>query len=92
MCVWIRTGLSCSYVTLCMFSGQSKYCKITNVSIIVLGIYTCGTSVLFWWLYKLMYGLCNGKEKDSFQGMHVHMYIYIIYTLSSLLFYLYMYV
>ena len=29
-----------------------NYYKITNVSIFVLGIYTCGISVLLWWMYK----------------------------------------
>ena len=31
---------------------SDNYYKITNISIFVLGIYTCGISVLLWWMYK----------------------------------------
>ena len=36
---------------MCMYFSDD-YCKIINVSIFVLGIYTCGISVLLWWMYK----------------------------------------
>ena len=44
-----------TYTMLCIYiliSDDDEYCKIVHVSIIVLGIYTFGTSLLLWWLYK----------------------------------------
>ena len=38
------------FIHLYVFSDD--YHKITKVSIFVLGIYTCGISVLLWWMYK----------------------------------------
>ena len=57
----------CTYIS---SPGEDKYQKITNVSIIVLGIYTCGISVLLWALYK---GLCSTREKYtcSMEGMYI---------------------
>ena len=34
------------------YLDDDKQCRIVHVSIIVLAIYTFGTSLLFWWLYK----------------------------------------
>ena len=47
-----------------------KYLKITNVSIFVLGIYTCGTSVLLWWSYKGIAECCSSKKKYSCEGTY----------------------
>ena len=46
--------------------------KTAHYSIIVLGILTCGTSVLLWWLYK---ACCGSKEKYNVEGKYVHVYI-----------------
>ena len=64
-----------------MFAFLDKYCKITNVSIFVLGIYTCGTSVLLWWLYKGIAEICGTRKKHSFKGICVHtVATYILYV------------
>ena len=47
-----------------------KYHKITNVSIFVLGIYTCSTSVLLWWMYKGITEYCSSKKKYRFEGTY----------------------
>ena len=47
--------------------------KTAHYSIIVLGILTCGTSVILWWLYK---EFCGSKEKYKVEGKYVHTYIY----------------
>ena len=66
---------------ICLFYFLDKYCKITNVSIFVLGIYTCGTSVLLWWLYKGIAEICGTRKKHSFDGMCVHTYyVCIVHT------------
>lgn len=59
------------FTTLCVSSpGEDKYQKITNVSIIVLGVYTCGIAVLLWALYK---GLCSSREKYTcnLEGIYI---------------------
>ena len=55
-----------------------KYVRITNVSIIVLGIYTCGTSVLLWWLYKGITKCCSNNKKISLEGTYLHKYVRIV--------------
>ena len=47
-----------------------EYVRITNVSVFVLGIYTCGTSVLLWRIYK---GITNNKI--SLEGTYLQMYV-----------------
>ena len=51
---------------MCMCFSDYYY-KITNVSIFVLGTYTCGISVLLWWMYK---GLTECNISTS-EGMYV---------------------
>ena len=53
-----------------MFSDKNECCRILNISIIVLGILTCGTSVLLWWLSKgVTECMCgNNKKKYSLKG------------------------
>ena len=46
--------------------------KTAHYSIIVLGILTCGTSVLLWWLYK---ACCGSKEKYDVEGEYMCTYI-----------------
>ena len=48
--------------------------RIAHVSIIVLGILTCGTSVLLWYLYKGIGRCGNNKKKYSLKGMYVCIY------------------
>ena len=64
---------------ICLFYFLDKYCKITNVSIFVLGIYTCGTSVLLWWLYKGIAEICGTRKKHSLEGTYVRAYILCVY-------------
>ena len=42
--------------------------RIENISIIVLGILTCGTSVLLWWIYKAI-SKCGDSKKHDLRGM-----------------------
>ena len=52
-----------------LFSDDDKYCRIVHVSIIVLGIYTFGTTLLLWWLYKKLVKCCfSGDVKDDPKG------------------------
>ena len=53
----------------CMYIYFSEEDKIAHYSLIVLGILTCGTSVLLWWLYK---ECCGSKEKYNVEGNYVH--------------------
>ena len=46
--------------------------RIAHVSIIVLGILTCGTSVLLWYLYKGIRECYNSNNKYSLKGMYVY--------------------
>ena len=46
--------------------------RITSVSIIVLGILTCGTSVLLWWIYKRLSKCGNSKNKYSLKGIYTY--------------------
>ena len=50
-----------------IFSDKDKHYRIVHVSIIVLGIFTCGTSVLLWWLYKNLAEF-TGKDKYDVEG------------------------
>ena len=58
------------YHTYMYFSDKYRYYKITNVSIFVLGMYTCGISALIWWMYKRITdnGANNSEDK---KGMYV---------------------
>ena len=60
-----------------VFSDDNKYYRIVHASIIVLGVFTCGTSVLLWWLYKSLV-VCSNKDKYDVEGnyIYVHTYVY----------------
>ena len=45
--------------------------KISQYSIIILGVCTLGTSVLLWWLYKELANHFSGKDKDNIEGTYV---------------------
>ena len=47
------------------FPDEEKSNIIILCSTILLGILTCGTSVLLWWLYKKF---CSSKEKYDVEG------------------------
>ena len=51
---------------------SDKYSKIINASIFVIGICTCGVSVLLWWLYEEITG-CSQAKKSNFKGMYICM-------------------
>ena len=44
---------------------DDEYCRIVHVSITVLVIYTFGTSLLLWWLYKKLAKCCCGHVNDD---------------------------
>ena len=61
---------------------SDNYYRITNVSIFVLGIYTCGISVLLWWMYKAITE-CNISTSE---GIYVYVCVYkimCIYTCTK---------
>ena len=49
--------------------------RITHATIIVLGILTCGTSVLLWYLHKGIGGCGNNKKKYSLKGKYVYILV-----------------
>ena len=55
------------YVRMYIFSDKDEYYRIVHASIIVLGIFTCSTSVLLWWLYKNL-AECTGRDKYDVEG------------------------
>ena len=55
-----------------LFSADNERCRIIHVSIVVLTIYTFGTSLAWWWLYKKLAQLCCNNVKDNSQGSYVH--------------------
>ena len=50
------------------FSDNDRQYRIAYVSVVVLWILTCGTSVLLWYLYKGISGWCNSKNKYNLNG------------------------
>ena len=60
-----------------IFADDDDYCSILHVSIIVLAIYTFGTSLLLWWLYKKLTKLCCDNVKDDSKGTYVIHTLYI---------------
>ena len=48
--------------------GKDECYRITSVSIIVLGILTCGTSVLLWWIYRRISECGNSKKNYDLKG------------------------
>ena len=68
------------YILLCMSTvhllGEDKS-KLVIYSTTLLGILTCGTSVLLWWLYKTCF---SSKDKYDVKGTYVDVantYIYV---------------
>ena len=57
--------------------ADDDYRSILHVSIIVLTIYTFGTSLLLWWLYKKLAKLCCNIVKDDSKGTYVIHTLYI---------------
>ena len=58
------------------FSDKYRYYKITNVSIFVLGVYTCGISALIWWMYKGITDNGASSSEDK-KGMYVRVLIHV---------------
>ena len=56
-----------SYIHMSLL-GKDEYYRITSISIVVLGILTCGTSVLLWWIYRRISECGNGKKNYNFKG------------------------
>ena len=48
-----------------LYFPDEEKSNIIVCSTILLGIFTCGTSVLLWWLYKKC---CSSKEKYDVEG------------------------
>ena len=69
----------CMYV--CLFNKDREY-RIAHATVIVLGILTCGTSVLLWYLYKGISGCCNSKKKYSLKGTYVYILVCAIASLN----------
>ena len=59
-----------------VFSDDNKYYRIVHASIIVLGVFTCGTSVLLWYLYKNLV-VCGNKDKYDVEGNYIYVHTYI---------------
>ena len=57
------------FVYLYFTDGEKS--NIILCSTILLGILTCGTSVLLWWLYKKC---CSSKEKYDVEGTYNMLY------------------
>ena len=66
-----------SYVSMSSFIDKDKCCSIINISIIVLGILTCGTSVLLWWIYKRISECGDSKKKYDLGGTYIATYVAI---------------
>ena len=54
-------------------------CRIVHVSIIVLGIYTFGTSLLLWWLCKKLDTICCDSDSGG-TYTYVHTYVHTVVT------------
>ena len=69
-----------TYVRSCVclhFSDDNEYCRIVHVSIIVLGIYTFGTSLLLWWLHKKLAGLLCENDSEGSTYVAIAKYAYL---------------
>ena len=53
-------------------SSDTDPSSIVVCCTILLGILTCGTSVLFWWLYKKC---CGSKERYNVEGTYLCTYL-----------------
>ena len=60
------------YVRTYVFSDN----RVVHASIIVLGVFTCGTSVLLWWLYKTLV-VCSNKDKYDVEGNYIRIRMYV---------------
>ena len=75
--LYVHNTYVCMHVCLHTFIYVSSLDKdecyrITSASIIVLGILTCGTSVLLWWIYKRISKCGNSKNKYSLKGIYTY--------------------
>ena len=67
ICIYV-----CAYVRTCyigIFSDEDKSYKTVQYFIILLGVLTCGTSVLLWWMFK---ECRNNKEKYNVKGIYTY--------------------
>ena len=65
------------------FIDKDERCSIINISIIVLGILTCGTSVLLWWIYKGISECGDSKKKYNLEGTYIATYVAIYVDLCN---------
>ena len=69
----VTTAALLYFVFTCISNlDDDEYCRIVHVSITVLVIYTFGTSLLLWWLYKKLANCCC----DHVKGTHTHYTFY----------------
>ena len=64
------------------YLDDDKHCRSVHVSIIVLAIYTFGTSLLFWWLYKKLSEHLG--DKDDSEGNYVYVCAFTVYFRISI--------
>jgi len=63
-----------------LFSDEDKYYRIVHVSSIILGILTCGTSVLLWWLYSgIITKSLSSKNEYDVKGTIICAHMYCSY-------------
>ena len=70
----------CAY----LFSDEDKYYRIVHVCSIILGILTCGTSILLWWLCSGIINKClSSKNEYDVKGtiICVHMHCSYVYAM-----------
>ena len=88
LCIHIRSCV-CTYVPITHIQYNyfemsiyihlfSEDDKTAHYSVIVLGILTCGTAVLLWWLYK---ECCGSKEKYVVEGKYTFVRTYSNYCM-----------
>ena len=63
----------------CHFSLEGED-KVTNIFIIILGIFAMGIPPLMWWLFKHLVQHFNGEDKYDLEGMYTAMYIVCVYV------------
>ena len=64
-------------------SDDDECSRIVHVSIIVLAIYTFGTSLLWWWLCTKLAKLCCDNEKKDSKGMYIAIHMYVRMYMSA---------
>ena len=58
-------------VHLYLYVDDDECSRIVHVSIIVLGIYTCGISLLLWWLWTKLSTCFPDTVKDDPKGKYI---------------------